>query len=190
MKRPNWIPKWVSWPLLVFIAFIILLLCVGENNYMRIYDYERQINELKAEIKTLSELKSPQELKAAAEYSARGFRAVLFGEKAFRTDIVVFVASVVVALLIPVSWCERALMVYSVFMALIAEIANTAIETVVDRISLERNELSGKAKDTKYVLLCYSGNRYANAGAANLRALGVSNDQIIVLTGGAKAYEL
>ncbi len=104
-------------------------------------------NELKAEIKTLSELKSPQELKDAAEYSARGFRAVLFGEKAFRTDIVVFVASVVVALVIPVSWCERALMVYSVFMALIAEIANTAIETVVDRISLERNELSGKAKD-------------------------------------------
>ena len=51
MKRPNWIPKWVSWPLLVFIAFIILLLCVGENNYMRIYDYERKINELKAEIK-------------------------------------------------------------------------------------------------------------------------------------------
>ena len=104
-------------------------------------------NELKAEIKTLSELKSPQELKDAAEYSVRGFRAVLFGEKAFRTDIVVFVASVVVALVIPVSWCERALMVYSVFMALIAEIANTAIETVVDRISLERNELSGKAKD-------------------------------------------
>ena len=24
---------------------------MGENNYMRIYDYERQINELKAEIK-------------------------------------------------------------------------------------------------------------------------------------------
>ena len=53
-----------------------------------------------------------------------------------------------------------------------------------------KNAISGKAKDTKYVLLCYSGNRYANAGAANLRALGVSNDQIFVLTGGAKAYEL
>ena len=53
-----------------------------------------------------------------------------------------------------------------------------------------KNAISGKAKDTKYVLLCYSGNRYANAGAANLRALGVSNDQIIVLTGGAKAYGL
>lgn len=50
--------------------------------------------------------------------------------------------------------------------------------------------ISGMSKDTKYVLLCYSGNRYANAAAANLRALGVANDQIIVLTGGAKAYGL
>ena len=107
-------------------------------------------NELRAEIRKLGELKSPQELKDAAEYSARGFRAVLFGEKAFRTDIVVFVVASAVALALPlswVSWCEKALMVYTVFMALMAEIANTAIETVVDRISLERNELSGKAKD-------------------------------------------
>ncbi len=51
MKRPKWIPKWISWPLLIFVAFIILLLCVGENNYMRIYDYEKQINELKVSIK-------------------------------------------------------------------------------------------------------------------------------------------
>ena len=113
----------------------------------KIAELSKRANELKTEIKTLGELKSPQELKDAAEYSARGFRAVLFGEKAFRTDIVVFVIAAAVALVLPVSWCERALLVYSVFMALVAEIANTAIETVVDRISLERNELSGKAKD-------------------------------------------
>lgn len=115
----------------------------------KIAELSRRANELKADIKALSELKlkSPQELKDAAEYSARGFRAVLFGEKAFRTDIVAFVISTIVAFLLPVSWCERALLIYSVFMGLVAEIANTAIETVVDRISLEHNELSGKAKD-------------------------------------------
>ena len=42
---------------------------------------------------------------------------------------------------------QRLMVMNTVFMALIAEIANTAIETVVDRISLERHELSGKAKD-------------------------------------------
>jgi len=100
-----------------------------------------------AELKVLAELKSPEELKAATEHSVRGFRAVLFGEKAFRTDLVVFIVCTLVAFLLPVSWCERALMVYTVFMALMAEIINTAIETVVDRISTEFNELSGRAKD-------------------------------------------
>lgn len=113
----------------------------------KIAELANKVNELKAEIKVLGELKSPQELKDAAEYSARGFRAVLFGEKAFRTDIVVFVISTIVAFCLPVTWCERAVMIYTVFMALIMEIANTAIETVVDRISLERHELSGRAKD-------------------------------------------
>lgn len=113
----------------------------------KIAELANKVNELKAEIKVLGELKSPQELKDAVEYSARGFRAVLFGEKAFRTDIVVFVVSAIVAFCLPVTWCERAVMVYTVFMALVAEIANTAIETVVDRISLERHELSGRAKD-------------------------------------------
>jgi len=113
----------------------------------KIAELAAKANDLKTEIRTLSELKSPQELKDAAEYSARGFRAVLFGEKAFRTDIVIFVLTSLVAFLLPVSWCERALMIYTVFMALMAEIVNTAIETVVDRISLERNELSGRAKD-------------------------------------------
>ena len=113
----------------------------------KIAELANKVNELKAEIKVLGELKSPQELKDAVEYSARGFRAVLFGEKAFRTDIVVFVISTIVAFCLPVTWCERAVMIYTVFMALIMEIANTAIETVVDRISLERHELSGRAKD-------------------------------------------
>ena len=113
----------------------------------KVAELAAKANELRAEIRTLGELKSPQELRDAAEYSARGFRAVLFGEKAFRTDVVVFAVSAVVAMLLPVSWCERALMIYSVFVGLIAEIVNTAIETVVDRISLERNELSGRAKD-------------------------------------------
>lgn len=99
------------------------------------------------DIKTVTELKSPEELIKATEYSVRGFRAVLFGEKAFRTDLVVFVLATVTASFLPVSWCERALLIYTVFMALMAEIINTAIETVVDRISTEYNELSGRAKD-------------------------------------------
>ena len=106
-----------------------------------------------AELKPLTELKSPEEIKAATEYSVRGFKAVLFGEKAFRSDLVIFIASATVACILPVTWCERAVMIYTVFMALMAEIINTAIETVVDRISTDYNELSGRAKDIASALV-------------------------------------
>ena len=106
-----------------------------------------ELKDKAAELKPIMELKSPEEIKAATEYSVRGFRAVLFGEKAFRTDLVVFFLSSLAAFILPVTWCERAVMIYTVFIALMAEIINTAIETVVDRISTEYNELSGKAKD-------------------------------------------
>jgi diacylglycerol kinase (ATP) len=103
-----------------------------------------------------SALKTPEELVKATEQSVRGFRAVLFGEKAFRTDLVVFFVFTVIACALPVTWCERALMIYTVFMGLMAEIINTAIETVVDRISTEYHELSGRAKDIGSALVFFA----------------------------------
>lgn len=103
------------------------------------------------DLRSMVELRSPKDLVSATENSVRGFRAVLFGEKAFRTDLVVFAISTAVAAALryygQISWCECALMIYTVFIALVGEIINTAIETVVDRISTEYNELSGRAKD-------------------------------------------
>ena len=79
-----------------------------------------------AEIKAAIEIKSPEELRKAAEYSMRGVRAVLFGEKAFRTDLVVFVLSAIAVGSLRfydlISWGECALMIYTVFMALVGEI--------------------------------------------------------------------
>ena len=104
-----------------------------------------------AEIKAAIEIKSPEELRKAAEYSMRGVRAVLFGEKAFRTDLVVFVLSAIAVGSLRfydlISWGECALMIYTVFMALVGAIINTAIETTADRISTDYHELSGRAKD-------------------------------------------
>jgi diacylglycerol kinase (ATP) len=42
---------------------------------------------------------------------------------------------------------ERALLIGSLFMVLIIELLNTAVETVVDRIGPEQHKLSGRAKD-------------------------------------------
>ena len=45
------------------------------------------------------------------------------------------------------SGVERALLVGSVLLVPVVELINSAIESTVDRISEERHELSGRAKD-------------------------------------------
>lgn len=102
-------------------------------------------------------LKNSAELKAAAKHSADGFLAVLFGEKAFRTDLAIFLICVCIAVFLPrLSWCERALMIYVVFFPLVAELTNTAIEKTVDRISTDYHRLSGLVKDIGSTLVAAS----------------------------------
>lgn len=80
--------------------------------------------------------------------SLNGLWVVLKSEWALRVDLVVFsLGTTAVSLLPGLSWGERALMIYVIFMPVMAELANTAIEKTVDRISLERHPLSGLAKD-------------------------------------------
>ncbi len=80
-------------------------------------------------------------------YSLRGLAAAWKHAEAFRQEIVVFIAAVVVAAFVGDSAIERALLIGILFPVLIAELINTAVETVVDRIGVEHHELSGRAKD-------------------------------------------
>ena len=51
IQRPKWIPRWMNVPQLIFIAFIVMLLFFGDNNFFRQNAYKQQINEIKAKIK-------------------------------------------------------------------------------------------------------------------------------------------
>lgn len=51
LKRPDWIPRWITVPLLIFLAFITLLLFFGDYNYIQNNEYNNTIKQLKAEIK-------------------------------------------------------------------------------------------------------------------------------------------
>ncbi|HRO59736.1 MAG TPA: diacylglycerol kinase, partial [Burkholderiaceae bacterium] len=51
------------------------------------------------------------------------------------------------ALLLDVPAPGKAAMIASVLLVLVVELINSAIEAAVDRISLERHELAGRAKD-------------------------------------------
>jgi diacylglycerol kinase (ATP) len=83
----------------------------------------------------------------AVRYSLAGLRSAWKHEHAFRQEVVVIVPAMVTALLLPVSALEKLLLVASMVLVLVVELLNSAIEAVVDRVSLERHPLSKNAKD-------------------------------------------
>jgi diacylglycerol kinase (ATP) len=80
-------------------------------------------------------------------YSLAGLGAAFRHEAAFRLEIALAVILIPAALLLPVSALGRALMIGAVFLILIVELVNAAIEAVVDRVSLEEHPLAKRAKD-------------------------------------------
>ncbi|HCU64599.1 MAG TPA: diacylglycerol kinase [Rheinheimera sp.] len=83
----------------------------------------------------------------ATECSRKGFVAAWRFEAAFRQE------ALLALLLLPLSfWLAQsaqhwAVLVSVLLLVLIVELLNSAIETLTDRVSLERHELSGRAKD-------------------------------------------
>ena len=84
---------------------------------------------------------------AAFFNSMKGFKAAWRSEEAFRQEVYLLVVTGPLALWLGQSGIERALLLGSILLVLIVELLNTGIEVVVDRISFERHELSGRAKD-------------------------------------------
>jgi len=83
----------------------------------------------------------------ATGYSFSGLRDAFAHEDAFRQECLLALVLVTLALLVPVSGLERALMIASVLLVLIVELLNSAVEAAVDRVSLDRHALAKRAKD-------------------------------------------
>jgi diacylglycerol kinase (ATP) len=79
--------------------------------------------------------------------SGKGLRFLLRKEEAFQLEALLACVLIPVAILLPVSPAERVLLIGAVFTVLIVEVLNTSIEVLTDRVSLDRHELSGLAKD-------------------------------------------
>jgi diacylglycerol kinase (ATP) len=97
-----------------------------------------------------SEFKSKSGVKriyAAFFYSIEGFRTARKIEHAFRQELMLAVPATVVALLLPLTPVEKLALIAVLIVLLIVELINSAIEAVVDRISLERHPFSKNAKD-------------------------------------------
>ncbi len=98
----------------------------------------------------VSQFKSKSGLKrifSAFSYSVDGFKAAWRYEAAFRQELVVVFIGTIAALSLRISAFEKLMLVALMVFVLIVELINSAIESVVDRISLDQHPLSKNAKD-------------------------------------------
>jgi diacylglycerol kinase (ATP) len=82
----------------------------------------------------------------ATGYSMAGLRAG-WDEAAFRLEACLSFVMVPLAFWVGGTWVEVALLAGSVLLVMMVELLNTGIEAAIDRIGLERHELSKRAKD-------------------------------------------
>lgn len=83
----------------------------------------------------------------ATQNSFRGIAWLLKNEAAFKQECLLLVVAIPLSIFIADTLALRALLIFSIVFIIMMEIINTAIEAVVDRISLDINPLSGLAKD-------------------------------------------
>lgn len=83
----------------------------------------------------------------AAGYSFSGLRSAWRTEAAFRQEVILVAILLPLAFLLGNNGIERALLISVCLVVLVAELLNSAIEAVVDRIGPEHHPLAGAAKD-------------------------------------------
>ena len=83
----------------------------------------------------------------ALHYSADGLIATFRNETAFRLELTMAVVLIPIALILPLKGMEKVMLIGSILLVLVVELLNTAVESVVDRVSEETHHLSKRAKD-------------------------------------------
>lgn len=83
----------------------------------------------------------------ALMYSLSGIRSAYEDEEAFRQILFLAILGIIVGSLLARDWVEWCLLLLPCFLAIKAELINSAIENAIDFTSLELHPLAKKAKD-------------------------------------------
>jgi diacylglycerol kinase (ATP) len=83
----------------------------------------------------------------AFKFSMQGLKSCYQSEAAFRQEVWLSVVLIPLVFWLSDSSTDRVLLITPIFIVLIVEVLNSAIESVVDRIGHEHHVLSGAAKD-------------------------------------------
>ncbi len=92
----------------------------------------------------------------ATGHSFRGFRDAFRHEAAFRQELLLILALLPVSFWLAQTMVEWLLLITPLFVLIIVELLNSAVENTVDRIGTERHTLSGRAKDIASAAVMFS----------------------------------
>jgi diacylglycerol kinase (ATP) len=83
----------------------------------------------------------------AAKNSWCGLVYAFKEESAFRQELTLFALLTPLAIVLPINYLEKALLISTLMMVLVVELLNSSVEAAIDRISFEHHDLSKRAKD-------------------------------------------
>lgn len=89
-------------------------------------------------------------------YALEGLVEVTRNEPSFRLQIVLFSCGMITAWLLPIAFHYQAILATSLFIPVIAEIINSAIERTVDLVTFDHHVLAKRAKDAGAALVFIS----------------------------------
>ena len=83
----------------------------------------------------------------ATLYSLKGLQKTISNESAFRQELFLVIFLLPLGIWLGENGLERAMLTIVLFIVLIVELINTAIEAAIDRFGGDHHKLSGYAKD-------------------------------------------
>ena len=89
-------------------------------------------------------------------YALAGLADITKNESSFKLQIVLFVIMNAVAWFLPIAFHLKVILSLSLFIPIMAEVTNSAIERIVDLVTLEYHELAKRAKDAGAALVLIS----------------------------------
>ena len=91
--------------------------------------------------------RGPRQIWGALQWSLQGLKAAWRHEASFRLEACLALVLVPLGLWLGHGPLEQLALVFPALLVLSAELLNSALEAVVDKVSPEFNELAGRAKD-------------------------------------------
>jgi len=89
-------------------------------------------------------------------YALEGFIDITKNESSFKLQLLMFIVMSIVAWSLPISFGYASILFLSLFVPIMAEVANSSIERVVDLVTSDYHILAKKAKDAGATLVLLS----------------------------------